>query len=303
MPATADSVDNENLLFGSNEFLDLSKGLEYAHFLEKDESNITLAKVSFSLEKNLALSIPLCPYAGIYTSGKWNTNSCYPFIRKMLTTLKNRGVQKVVIKQAPTCVNPNNKPIHQALLSNGFEVSKKEINHHLDLTNINPWANIHLMERRKINRCSNESILLIEESPEQLREVYDFIVNCRKQQSLKINISFEKLLKTIQTLPGHYRIFSARSETNNVLAATITVQVTRKAVYNYLPAFDRSYKSLSPLAFLTFELIKKFQSEGLHYWDLGISSIESKPQEGLIAFKERMGGIRSERLEYTWFKP
>ncbi|MFY0655005.1 MAG: GNAT family N-acetyltransferase, partial [Cyclobacteriaceae bacterium] len=154
--------------------------------------------------------------------------------------------------------------------------------------------------KRKIKKCEQEGIKFLYEGSEKLSEVYAFIEQCRNAQGLLMNITYDQLKKAFDTLSDAYEIYSVRDKLGELLAATITVRVNKAVVYNYLPAFDRAYKSLSPLAFLTRELVLACQRKGYHYIDLGISSIDGKIQEGLATFKERMGGIRSKRYTYEF---
>ena len=46
------------------------------------------------------------------------------------------------------------------------------------------------------------------------------------------------------------------------------------------------------------ELCSHYQQEGFNVFDLGQSSIEGIPQEGLFQFKERMGAISTEKTTF-----
>ena len=83
-----------------------------------------------------------------------------------------------------------------------------------------------------------------------------------------------------------------------MIAATVCVLVNEEVLYNFLPAHDENYKSLSPVVFLVQGIYNYAFAESLKFIDLGISSLQGKPQAGLIIFKERLGGQPASKLSF-----
>lgn len=138
------------------------------------------------------------------------------------------------------------------------------------------------------------------EPRENVREIYHFIQKSREERGLSINIPFDRLDKIMAQYTNQYQMFSIRSREGELVACTIMVFVADKVVYNYLPAFNRDFSVFSPLALLHYKLYEHFASMKFSHIDLGISSIHGVPQESLISFKEKMGGIQSSRLTYQF---
>src|SRR5690606_33261790 len=113
----------------------------------------------------------------------------------------------------------------------------------------------------------------------------------------------ERLQSLFGALPDCFHLYTVRNQQNELMAALVTITVTPQAVYSFLPAFDRKYSLLSPLALLFYELMGHLKVKGHKILDLGISSIDGSPQSGLIKFKESLGGIGTRRMTYILNHP
>ena len=157
------------------------------------------------------------------------------------------------------------------------------------------------MQQRRIRKCLKAGFVFEQISDvNKLESVYEFLAECRDQQGLKINISKDLFMESFLRLPEQYKAFAIFTSDRQMIAATVTLKVTEEIIYNYLPGSLKEFNDYSPMAFLLIELIKIFNENGFNYLDLGISSINGKPQEGLAVFKDRMGAIRSEKLTFSY---
>ena len=285
------------LLFHSEQFNTLYKGagqLVKKHFYVQQALNAIL---KYRIYDQNAVSLPSCPYAGVVLLCEIDFQDFSYWISNEIVDLGQKGVRSLVLKQPPAGPFPSqSENIRQMLLDAGFYEMEKEINHHIDLTV--GKVKLHSMQKRKISKCERLKCFFQEEGLESYEILHRFIAKCREQQGLQINISLEKFVKTIKTLAPNYRFFSVRDVSGELMAATVTVRVSDDVVYNYLPAFDRNYIALSPMALLYHKLTELLRNEGIRFFDLGISSINSQIQKGLSDFKERMGAERSFRYTY-----
>ena len=72
-----------------------------------------------------------------------------------------------------------------------------------------------------------------------------------------------------------------------------------KILYNYLPASIDEYKAFSPMVMIMENVYNYAKKEQYSFIDLGISSINGVLQKGLIQFKERIGGVFSEKTTFS----
>jgi len=189
------------------------------------------------------------------------------------------------------------KKASQAMEKIGYRDKVIEINHHIELTNFD-LGSLHGMQRRRIQKCLNAGFSFQQVCSEKaVEDTYDFLKKCRSDQGLEINISREKLLESFKNMPQQYYSFLILNE-EEIIAASIVVQINEKIVYNYLPGSNKIYAKYSPMAFLLYQISLYFQQKSFRYLDLGIASINGKEQIGLALFKERMGGVRTEKPTY-----
>ncbi|MCV9388790.1 GNAT family N-acetyltransferase [Reichenbachiella ulvae] len=261
---------------------------------EHAESDFSM-HLTYSIDNQKATSIPSAPYAGFAWRGKITPQVFEAGLTALIESLKSQGLESIEIRQAPDCFGS----VPYAVFDHLDFQKHLEINHHIDLKNYQLHS-LHKMQQRRINKCLVNGFTFQQETLDQAGSIHDFISKCRKQQGLVINITKEKFLRITSQLPNTYALYSIFDPKGQRCAATVCISVDNKVVYNYLPAFDRSYASHSPLAFLLHQLNLTLMEQKVKYLDLGISSINGKAQGTLIDFKERMGGLRSDRP--TFFK-
>lgn len=265
----------------------------------KDTFGNTTIALCINFDNKHAISLPKCPSAGIEFFSEISERDADYFIEKILDHFPNRSIQ---IRQSPEFYQTYQVPeIESILQTRGFDKTE-EINHHVDLKDSNLFRRIHKMQIRKIEKCQDVGFTFQNGATMPHLEIYQFIKKCRNQQGLEPNISEEHFIRLLSQLPEHYGIFNVLSPAGELAACTITLKVNDTIVYNFLPAFDRKFKEYSPIALLNYEMYGDLKSQGFKYLDLGISSINGEPQKGLVDFKERMGGINSNRCTYN-FEP
>lgn len=279
-------VFNEEKYVVSNE-IPAVKTFTFPHGHLPQKLNLT-----YNTSENQAVSLPRTPYCGFSWEGKLSEDFLRAGLQQFEEQLLSQKVEGILIRQAPECVLASAQFL-SVFEEMGFE-NKPEINHHIELESYD-INSIHTMQRRRIKKCANADFLVQKETREQAEKVHQFIAQCRTQQGLTINIDLPHFIRIFDQMPDSYEIYSVWDSKGNRCAATVTIRVSDHVVYNFLPAFDRSFSDFSPLALLYFEVAQKLKQNGYKYFDLGISSINGQPQDSLIQFKERMGGLRSMR--------
>ncbi|MFY0627990.1 MAG: GNAT family N-acetyltransferase [Reichenbachiella sp.] len=211
--------------------------------------------------------------------------------------LKKNNIHSVSIKQSPDCFNEHNTLLHEAMRKLHITIAK-EINHHVELSK---KADLFSeMQKRRINKCLKSGFKFLNGNSFSDALLYQFLVKCRAQQKLKVNITEQHFSKLIRELDSNFDVHVVTDSFNNLTACLVIIKVTESITYSFLPAFDRNYSQFSPLAFLFHNYFNRAKNSSIEMIDLGISSINGKPQEGLINFKEGIGGIRTDRFSYHW---
>ncbi len=245
--------------------------------------------IHFTLVGEFAFSLPKSPFGGFEFHTSVDNRTLIKFTHFVEYELKKFNVRKVKIIEAPGIYRDEGaSDLMNVLSSHGFKLTFSDVNHFVSLDEINAIKQLHSMERRHFRKTLSKNYKWKLESIDALPEVSSFIERCREQQHLKVNISYGDINSAFKEFPGKYRIMSVRHH-GYLTAVTITVEVNRNILYNYLPASDKRFNHDSPMVFLMVNLYKYAKSLNYQILDLGVSSIDGKIQYSLAEFKERMG--------------
>jgi hypothetical protein len=134
---------------------------------------------------------------------------------------------------------------------------------------------------------------VVEESPQNLQEVYYFIAQARTNRQIPLSVNFKQMKQFFEAYPQRYSIYSVFDKKNVRMASCIMVQPDEQCWYYFLPATAVEHLSKSPMVLLIQELVELCRNKGLEYLDLGMASVEGHKQKGLFEFKKRMGALES----------
>ncbi len=244
-------------------------------------------------EHNQAISIPGSPFGSIYCYRGAVPDDFKVFLQQVLNDLASRNINSLTLKHPPTIYN---KFIDiEWLSSSGFLLQFTDINQYITLDG--EWeGRIHKMQERKLKDLRIEGFEFRKMETDELKMAHQFVEACRKAQGTAINISYE-LLRHLNDATDRYDCFCIERE-GKVSSLAIMIRSTPGIVYYYLPATAPTFRSRSPMVLLIAEMVSYYHQKGLKFIDLGVSSIEGKPQESLRIFKNRMGAI--ETGKETW---
>jgi hypothetical protein len=248
-------------------------------------------KAVFALAKNLAISLPQGLFGSIVRKKRTVSFPAFEaFWREVHDGLAAHEINRAEIIHPPDIYGGY---VPFAWLGEvGFSRMYADINHHIPLKDFH----LHKMEEKKLKQLAKLKFKTEKLPATELKATYDFLNDCREEKGLKLNVSYDRLSALFEAFPDRYDIFMAYLD-GAPASAVVTIEVASDVVYYFLPGTLESAKQHSPMVGLLAEIVKHF-SKSHTYLDLGVSSVEGKPQEGLITFKERMGGVRSSKSRF-----
>ncbi len=289
------------LLFNSFDYISLIQDNgKIKHFeLINNITDSAVAQITFICENQLANSLPSSPFGG-FTMVDEGIEGFEYFVNYLVRHFAKNHIKKITIKnQALAFKNSVSQIVSLSLQQFGFKTLYNDINHHIAV-NENPFFELlHKMEKRKIKRAKDMGFKCKLAERDEWKDIYDFIANCRVEKGVVINISFQKLSTFLETLPNSYHAFKVVTPEGIIAAATICVKVGPNILYNYLPASPNRYNHISPMVLLMEGVYNYCQHNDFSMLDLGVSSEKGEPQEGLLTFKERIGGIQSKKPMFS----
>ncbi|MEO9967558.1 MAG: GNAT family N-acetyltransferase [Reichenbachiella sp.] len=266
-------------------------------FYAVDQSTSELIlSIHFQILNQKAVSLWEAPFGGIESSKYSDPSVLFGFMNYIFDQLRSKNIKEIIIKSAPDF---HRKFQHnpEFFTEKNFEIYGTDINHHLVITEADPSEHFSTMQKRRLKKSLSANFECRHEDSSRLDTLYSFITKCRKQKNHEMPVSFDRLAEAIQKLPDTYHLISIY-DGNQLIAATVSVAVSKDVLYNFMPASSRSHDTYSPMVLLIDQLYRYGREHDFKVLDLGTSMTGSELNFSLIAFKERMGGIESKRNIY-----
>ncbi len=248
-------------------------------------------KIIFSIKSKTAYSLPLGLFGSFHKKRRVTSFAEFEvFWNEVKAGLEQEGIQRIELVHPSFIYKEFVSP--EWLREIGFSVMYEDINHHIPL---DKFA-LHKMEERKLQALNDNGFRAEHLGNENLELVYSFLDECRKEKGLKINTPLQKLQSLVDHFSGSYDLFGGYLG-DELACAAITLKTSKEVAYYFLPGTMEKHKKASPMVGLLVSIVRYYHKSA-KYLDLGISSVEGEPQQGLITFKERMGGVQTPKRRY-----
>ena len=267
--------------------------------LVQDVDKVQLGLVA-GIKDDVLLSPFSAPFGGFHYKGESiYTSVIESFVSDLQSFAINSGLKEIRITLPPDIYNNrNNAKLTNVLMRNGFQIPIPDITNHIDLKR---FKNVftHNSSRTYYNQALNKGLGFAETKQESDKKtIYDLIVENRIRMGRPIHMSFEDVVKTANFFPtDFFKIVNADQE---IIAGAMMYRFHKEIVYALLWGDDLKGRSDRAMDFLVFNLWSHYKAAGFHYIDLGISTVEGIPNEGLLRFKETHECQSSLRFHFKW---
>ena len=290
----------DNYLFNKVKHIN-SQGIQNRadYFIVNNVRKRIEGKIHFLLKDNEAYS----PYQSLFGSFEFNPRVSGGLLEEFWNYIEadliQRGIRSISITHPAECYHQvKAQKVNALLINHNFEIVFNAVNHHIEIDEDRLVSKMHLMEQRRLAKCEREGFKFTEHQSSDLEMIYSFLDQCRTEQGLDISISKDKLALYAREFPQDYLPFSVKKD-DKIVAATIAIRVNRYVLYKFLHGNLKAYHNFSPAVLLMDGLYRYCQKHGYEKLDLGISTTRKEgDQDSLISFKERMGGVRSQKHFY-----
>ena len=280
-------------IFNTPEFQSLKSGDHLNYVLKKDGKLI--ARVWFNISDNIAISGHQATFGSIDFAEALTRDSIKYFIKEVLVELKVSGVKKVIIKHWPQIYNPEPTPVLFTEL--GFILSEKNVNQHLLIKEDGFIKRIKKNEKKKLAQATNKRYHSRMLDSIDLQKTYNLIEETRQRKNYPVSMSYQDLYQSIVAMPDKYLLFGL-FDCDHLIAASVSIRISKNILYNFYHADDYSYRSTSPLVMLVGKIYEYCQDNSIGILDLGISSENDILNEGLFVFKRNLGCEMSDKNTY-----
>lgn len=285
-------------LYNSRNFLEANNTLPQLHFyLINNKLNDALGHIAFSIEESEATSPFKAPFAGFDLAERLDSLSCTYFLQEVLRRLVEKGFRYLRIKMAPGCYQSVNPALLENIRHLGFEEKERQI-YHAILVNGQPLTKqIASMEQRRLRKAAKEGLEFKFASKSEFPVFFDFIKRHREAKGHRLSMGWRELRNAIKGNEESY-LAAGVYQQEELIAASILIRASAKVIYNFFPANNAEFNSLSPMVFLLDSVYSWCQQQEIGWIDLGTSYLGKKENKPLVSFKEHMGGQPFESITF-----
>lgn len=293
-------VENfERSLFHQNEhlFLQADSGWLNFYIVNSDRSSAE-AYLPIHVEGTKATSPFKSPFGSICFSKGLSPEVLQNFIIYIESELKRVGIKEILIQNPPVAYQPQNLSLFQVLLINcGFTISKAEVTSVVYVDSKSFYSKIKPQQQQRLKHAKLEGLEFVILDTNNLCEVYELINNWQLARGFNLSMSIDGLSKVVEKFTQEF-IISIVKQKQEVVAAAISIKVTKNVIYNFYLSHNPEYNHLSPVLLLLEGLYTYCQQHSFLLFDLGTSSLSGKPNFRLLNFKRRMGSEYSSKFAF-----
>lgn len=249
--------------------------------------------------KNGILYSPLrAPFGSFEFSAETDRETLYEFVKELLLKAKEMNLKGVSIAAPPECYDLAKADLlDEVLIQAGFSVSVTELNYHIDMASAEFESFIHSSEKRRLKKSLKAGFEYGIEPYPDYTIIHRLIADCRERKGYPLSMSTGEFEKMFHDFPDRYLPFVVK-EGSKIIAAAIGVKVRSDLLYNFLPADHKDYLGYSPMVLLNKTIYDYCFQNQYKLYDLGIATSGGVRNEGLIRFKEHLGGKLSHKYSY-----
>ena len=291
--------DFESFLFNEEQhrLLQAAEGWQSFGLVEESGKKI-LAAFHFHLQDQYASSPFRAPFGSVEFSKKLAGKDLGDFLKETEGRLRAKGIRRILIKNPPASYRPVAAVLLDVLLLNlGYRILRAEINTTILVDTTRYDRKIEAWELRKLKQGKKARLRFQEVPISGIGTVYDFILGCRNERQQSLSMTLVELMKVIRIYPDRIMLFGAYDR-QDLAAASISIRVSKRIVYNFYSAHPRKYDFLSPVVMLIQGMYGWSQKHKVEVIDLGTSFLDGQPNYGLLDFKLRLSGIPSTKLTF-----
>ncbi len=266
-----------------------------SYHLVREDKKLVLASVHFCIKKRIAYSPLSAPFGAYEFSKSLPVADLFDFMQKCELSLK-KSASRIVFKLAPAAYDQQAHDIQSVLLTNqNFRITNAELGACISIDSLDFDMKIDNWERRRLKQAKKEALICRPLLKKDLPHVYDFISSCREEKGHELSMTSTQLQKTVDAMVKSFQLFGVFRQ-RKLIAASISIRVTDKILYNFYSAHVQAEDAVSPMVYLISEMYKWGRANSISLLDLGTSALGGIPNFSLIDFKLRLGAAPTMKL-------
>ena len=194
-----------------------------------------------------------------------------------------------------------NAKVINSLIRMGFRYSIPEITNWINLNQFKEEFTQKNSREYYRQAIRNELSFNISDDIKENEDLYELIRQNRAKFGRPIFMSFHDIINTGRLWPVDF--FKVTSRDGLLVASAIFYPFHSEICYAVFWGNNETGRPLRAMDFLAFHLWNHYKGLGYNYIDLGISTEQGNPNEGLLRFKESHDSTSSLRYTFSWHAP
>ena len=284
-------------LYDSSAFIELNRhkadSVHYLLFCD-DKPRFALAGGVRDHVLKLPFSASFCAFSRI---GNNRIEHYYDAVSSLIVWAQAQKIRQIVFSLPPLFYDvPHISKMQNALWGNGFEISAFDLNFEYFLAAHGPDYpdRIDRCARKNCRRAEKEGLTF--EKTDDFAAVYETIRINRTERGFPLKMSLEDVVATSKVIPTDF--FAVKTPGNEIASAAITQRMDSKTVRVVYWGNPGAFEQLRPVNFLAWKLFDYYKKMKFDVVDIGISTVDGVPNNGLCAFKESIGCSCSPKITF-----
>jgi len=289
--------------FISEAFIELNKRKADKVVRLIDDSDKAVMGLTSGIKSGILKSPFSSPFGGFhFRNENIYINAIEVFLKSLQQYIISQQLKGIDLILPPNIYHETfNAKVINSLIRIGFRSAVPEI------TN---WVNLNQFKEEFTQKNSREYYrqairnglsFNIADDIEEKMKVYDLICQNRAKFGRSIYMTFEDIINTSHLWPTDFFKVTTRDEL--LIASAIFYRFHSAICYAVFWGDNETGRPMRAMDFLAFQLWSHYRRSGYSYIDLGISTEEGNPNEGLLRFKESHDSTSSLRYMFSWSIP
>lgn len=286
--------------FISEGFIELNRTkVEEVIRLVVDSDNVSMGLV-VGVKNGILLSPFSAPFGGFH----FRNDAVYiseidRFAESLKEYIELKGFLGIDITLPPDLYNLSlNAKTVNSLLRNGFHIKTPDITNWTEPQKFNGGYTKKNCREYYRQASRNGLRFALSNDEDDKRLIYEIVYRNRVERGRPIYMTLQNIIDTSILWPVDF--FKIYDNDSVIVASAIFYRISPKVAYAVFWGDSDKGRSLRAMDYLVLNLINHYKSQIYEYIDLGISTEEGLPNEGLLRFKETHECVSSLRYSFRW---
>lgn len=287
---------NHISIFHSPEFFHLHSKNQGCYFELVCGSNVVASVHYTEIDGNVWRSPARGTYAGYSFEHDLPLDELYNFHSSVCNRLLEKGAKSIELLLPPLAhdiISFSNQ--FYMLRSDGFEISQCNLNYTIEINEKSLSSRMNYSNQKRLRKCLRNSFIAEQQPISELPLIYKTLEANRNSKGYVMSMTLSSLEEMISLFPESIVLFGSRVD-DLYAAAALCFRLSKDILYVFYWGDYPGYSEYSPVVTIADVIYEYCRSQSVKILDIGTSTIDSIPNNGLIRFKRGLGFSESLKI-------